>query len=170
MNLGPNPATNTEVFLKWSRLFILITILLYSTLVLAAPVLTGKVIHVSDGDTFKILVNHKQIKVRLAEIDAPELHQAFGRKSKQYLGNLVFDKVVTVEQVDIDRYGRTVGKVYLDKLYVNAEMVRTGNAWFYRKYGKDLKLYDLENAARANRRGLWADPNPMPPWEWRKKN
>jgi endonuclease YncB( thermonuclease family) len=103
-------------------------------------------------------------------IDAPELHQAYGRKAKQALGNLVLGKIVTVEQVDIDRYGRTVGNVYLDKLYVNAEMVRNGYAWFYRKYGRDMSLYDLENQARAGRRGLWADANPTPPWEWRKNN
>jgi endonuclease YncB( thermonuclease family) len=147
-----------------------LTTLLYSTQALSAPLLIGKVIHVSDGDTIKILVDHTQIKVRLAEIDAPELHQAYGRKSKQYLGNLVFGKVVTVEQVDIDRYGRTVGKVYLGKRYVNADMVKSGYAWFYRKYGKDLTLYDLENEARAGLRGLWADANPIPPWEWRKNN
>lgn len=151
------------------RITFLLATLIYSTLALTAPVVTGKVIHVTDGDTIKILVDHKQIKVRLAEIDAPELHQAFGRKSKQYLGNLVFDKMVTVEQVDTDRYGRTVGKVYLDTLYINAEMIKTGYAWFYRKYGKDLSLYDFENEARANHRGLWVDANPVPPWEWRKQ-
>ena len=77
---------------------------------------------------------------------------------------------MTVEQVDIDRYGRTVGKVYLDKLYINAKMVKSGYAWFYRKYGKDMILYDVENEARTNRRGLWADASPIPPWEWRKAN
>ena len=72
---------------------------------------------------------------------------------------------MTVEQVDIDRYGRTVGKVYLDKLYVIAEMLKSGSAWFNRKYGKDLDLYDLENEARAGQRSLWADSNPTPPWK-----
>lgn len=149
---------------------VLFAALLFSTLALPAPVLTGKVIHVTDGDTLKILVDHQRIKIRLAEIDAPELHQAFGKKAKQALGNLVYGKDVSVEQVDIDRYGRIVGKVYIDKLYVNAEMVKIGYAWFYRKYGKDLSLYDLENEARTCRCGLWADSNPLPPWEWRKRN
>ncbi|WP_455208703.1 thermonuclease family protein [Kaarinaea lacus] len=74
------------------------------------------------------------------------------------------------EQADIDSYARTDGKVYLDKLYINAVMVRTGNAWLFRKYGKDQKLYDLEYEARAARRGLWIDANPVPPWQWRKDN
>ena len=76
---------------------------------------------------------------------------------------------MAAEQVDIDHYGRIVGKVYLDKLYINAEMVRSGYAWFYRKYGKDLTLCDLENEARVNRFGLWTYANPTPPWEWRKQ-
>jgi endonuclease YncB( thermonuclease family) len=112
MSLGPKPMMRTGVVTKLSGLLLLNTAaLLYSTLVLSSPVVTGKVIHISDGDTIKILVDHKQMKIRLAEIDAPELHQAYGRKSKQYLGNLVFGKVVTVEQVDIDRYGRIVGNL-----------------------------------------------------------
>lgn len=150
------------------RFLFLLTTLLYSTLALSAPVYTGKVIHVSDGDTIKILVNRQQLKIRLAEIDAPELHQAFGRKSKKALGNLIFGKIVTVEQIDTDRYGRIVGKVHLENVYINADMVRTGNAWVYRKYAKDQDLYGLENEARLNRRGLWTDANPTPPWEWRK--
>ena len=150
------------------RVILLLAALLYSAVTLASPVYSGKVIHVADGDTITILVKHKQLKIRLAEIDAPELHQAFGRKAKQAMGNLVFGKVVTVEQVDIDRYKRIVGKVFLGDLYVNAAMVKNGFAWVYRKYAKDQRLYSLENEAKVNRRGLWADATPTPPWEWRK--
>lgn len=128
----------------------------------------GKVISVTDGDTIKILVDSRQIKVRLAEIDAPEKSQDYGMKSKQFLGNLVFGKVVRVKEVDWDRYGRMVGRVYLDKVDVNAEIVRNGYAWAYRKYLTDQTILSLETEARNNRRGLWASDVRMPPWEWRR--
>jgi micrococcal nuclease len=134
----------------------------------AAQVYTGKVIHISNGDTIKIVASHQQIKIRLAEIDTPEKGQPYGNKAKKALGNLIFGKVVTVHKVTTDRYKRIVGKIYLGDVYVNAWMVENGHAWFFRKYGKDLSLYDLENEARTAQRGLWADANPVPPWEWRR--
>lgn len=106
----------------------------------SAATLQGKVVHIADGDTLTVLVDHKQVKVRLAEIDAPESHQDYGQRAKQALGNLVFGKVVLVADDGKDRYGRTIGRVRLGSLDVNAEMVRTGYAWVYRKYAKDQSL------------------------------
>jgi endonuclease YncB( thermonuclease family) len=109
----------------------------------------------------------RQIKVRLTEIDAPEKSQAFGQRSKQSLSDLVFDKQIRVEQQDIDRYGRVVGRVYAGGLNVNAEQIRRGMAWVYRQYNRDKSLLALEQEAKNNKRGLWSEPNPVPPWEYR---
>ena len=130
---------------------------------------TGKVIGVTDGDTIKILVDRTQHKIRLAEIDTPEKGQPYGKKAKQALSRLVFGKTVNVEQKDIDRYGRIVGRVYVDGVDVNAEMIRGGHAWVYRKYATDQTLYAIEDDAKRDRRGLWALPEAqrVPPWEWR---
>jgi len=133
----------------------------------------GQVVGISDGDTLTILDNRKQqIKVRLAEIDTPESSQPYGKRAKQVLSGLVHGKTVTVKVQDIDRYGRTVGRVYVGDIDVNAEMVKLGAAWVYRKYAKDQGLYALENQAKQNKAGLWSLPEAeqVPPWEWRKSN
>ncbi len=129
---------------------------------------SGKVVTVTDGDTIKVLTGGKQIKVRLAEIDTPEKKQAFGQRAKQALIGMIAGKAVNVVVVDVDRYGRTVGRVYSDGLDVNAEMVKQGFAWVYRQYAKDKSLYTLEDSAKEGKLGLWAEPNPIPPWEWRR--
>lgn len=146
---------------------------LLSALLLSCPAVSeeivGRVVGVADGDTLTILVNgHKQIKVRLAEIDAPEKSQPFGQRSKQSLSDLCFGKSVALQKTDTDRYGRTVAKVYCDGIDANAEQIRAGLAWAYRKYLHDQSLLVLENEARAARRGLWSDGEPVPPWEFRK--
>lgn len=133
---------------------------------------SGKVVKIADGDTFTLLTPRKQeVKVRLAEIDAPERGQPYGKASRQALSELVFGKEVRVEMVDTDRYGRLVGRVFQDKTDVNAEMVRLGAAWVYTKYNKDKSLIRVEKRARANRDGLWALPpeHLIAPWEYRKK-
>lgn len=129
---------------------------------------SGKVVGVSDGDTITVLRDREQVKVRMVEIDAPEKGQAFGNRSKQALSQLVHDRQVEIREQGTDRYGRTLGRVYLSGLDVNTEMVRRGMAWVYVKYAKDKGLYQLEAEAREQRRGLWADKEPVPPWEWRR--
>ena len=111
-----------------------------------------------------------QYRVRLAEIDAPEKKQPFGSKAKAALSELVAGQMITVEQVDKDRYGRLVANLYADGKWVNAEMVRSGDAWVYRQYAKTPELFQLEEEAREGKRGLWALPEQerTPPWEWRK--
>ncbi len=100
--------------------------------------------------------------------DRPERRQAFGKRAKQFTSTLVFGNTVTVQVVDRDRYGRTVGVVLLpDGRSLNHELVRAGFAWMYRRYTNDQSLSDLEEEARVARRGLWVDANPIPPWEWR---
>lgn len=133
-----------------------------------ATVLIASVIGVSDGDTLTVLHDQQQIKIRLAEIDAPEKAQPFGARSKQSLSNMCFGKAVEVSPRTLDRYGRTVARVRCDGVDANAEQVRSGMAWVYDRYVTDRSLYNLQEEARAARHGLWADPSPTPPWEWRK--
>ncbi len=116
-----------------------------------------------------MLHNGKGERIRLHGIDCPEKRQAFGNRAKQFTSGRVFGKTVTVTVMDVDRYGRTVGEVILpDGKVLNHELVRAGLAWWYRKYAPDDgTLAQLEADARAAKRGLWADAEPVPPWEWR---
>lgn len=129
----------------------------------------GPVIAILDGDTIDVLIDRQPVRVRLAQIDAPEKRQAFGTRSRQALSALVFRQSVTVADAGRDRYGRVLGTVYVSGVNVNAEMVRQGMAWVYRQYATDRSLFALENEARAGRRGLWADPSPVPPWQFRHR-
>lgn len=149
--------------------FALILLLALLPAFASAATLQGKVVHIADGDTLTVLVDHRQVKVRLSDIDAPESRQDYGQRAKQALGDLVFGQEVVVDNDGKDRYGRAIGHVHLGQLDVNAEMVRTGYAWVYRQYAKDRSLYALEDGARAARRGLWASDVRVPPWEWRKE-
>jgi endonuclease YncB( thermonuclease family) len=143
----------------------------------AAPLRTleGRVVGVADGDTITVLgAGNRQTRVRLQGIDAPESRQAFGQVSKLSLGDLVFDKKVVVEYQKTDRYGRTLGKVIAEGRDVNLLQVKAGLAWHYKYYQDeqspaDRRLYaDAEAEARSARRGLWADSNPTPPWDFRR--
>ena len=131
----------------------------------------GLVVSVHDGDTITILIDGQyQEKIRLNEIDAPELSQPYGKAAKQALSAFVYRRAVTVNVDGVDRYGRTLGRVYLDKTDVNAELVRLGAAWVYRRYSHDQNLIELESEAKRASVGLWSLPtaDQTPPWEWRK--
>ena len=128
----------------------------------------GKVVSVADGDTITVLRGKEQVRIRLDGVDTPEKRQAFGQKAKKFTAGMVAGKVVKVVPVTLDRYGRTVARVYLGKASLNEALVRAGFAWWYRKYAKDNKvLPKLEAAARKAGKGLWKDPKPTPPWDWR---
>ncbi|TXT24727.1 MAG: nuclease [Gallionellaceae bacterium] len=147
--------------------------ILASVAFIPAPIvyadITGKVVAVADGDTITVLRDQEQMKIRLVEIDAPEKAQAFGSRSKQSLSDLCFGRMATLDVKGKDRYGRTLARVYCDDIDANAEQVRRGMAWVYRKYAPMVSpLYAVENEAKVARRGLWADAEPMPPWEWRR--
>jgi endonuclease YncB( thermonuclease family) len=131
---------------------------------------SARVVGISDGDTITIVRDRTQIRLRLHGIDAPETGQDFGSRSKQLASSLAFGKTVTVRVRDTDRYGRTVAEVILpDGRSLNQEMVRAGMAWWYRKYAPgDTELARFETEAKEARRGLWSQPNPIPPWSWRK--
>lgn len=133
--------------------------------------ITGRVVAVSDGDTIKILTYDKRlVKVRLADIDAPEKNQPYGADAKKSLSDMVYNKAVKIVQTDIDRYGRSVARVYVGDIDVNAALVTDGSVWVYRKYSHDASLLKLETAAKEQKKGLWAlqEDQRMQPWEWRK--
>lgn len=132
-----------------------------------API-DAKVITVMDGDTVLVLYNGLKIKIRLANIDAPEKDQAYGMQSKDFLERLLLKKRVRVVPQAMDQYGRTVGLVYLDGRSVNEEQVRRGNAWEYSHFHSDHTYIALQSEAQQARRGLWAERSPLPPWQWRK--
>jgi len=127
-----------------------------------------------DGDTFKARCPYEQVKVRFAAIDAPESKQAFGQVSRKYLSQLIFGKQVHVTQTKTDVYGRIVANVYgADEQDVGLLMVRAGLAWHYKRYASEQtpaarQTYAAaEHQARENKLGLWRDPHPVPPWDWR---
>jgi Micrococcal nuclease (thermonuclease) homologs len=109
---------------------------------------TGKVISITDGDTVTVLTDNKQIKVRLAEIDTPEKNQPYGKNAKKALSDFIFGKIVQIKFETIDRYGRTIGKIFLDNQNINKEMVKLGHAWVYIHYARDKTLFALEKEAR----------------------
>jgi endonuclease YncB( thermonuclease family) len=137
--------------------------------------ITGKVVAIADGDTLTVLdASNRQHKIRLDGIDAPESSQDFGSRAKQSLSDLVFGKTVTVTSRKKDKYGRTLGTVTLDGRDINQEQINRGMAWFYRAYQAELPanvaaVYGLaETRARQEKRGLWADAVPTPPWDFRR--
>jgi endonuclease YncB( thermonuclease family) len=145
----------------------MLTFLLVLTLLISADSLTGKVVKVTDGDTITVLVNNEQIKIRLSEIDAPEHGQDFGQKSTDALADLIFGKEVRVVTHGKDRYGRTIGDVFVGQTNVNEKLVEGGWAWNFLKYSKSKRLAELEIEAREAKRGLWAGNAPIPPWDYR---
>jgi endonuclease YncB( thermonuclease family) len=154
-------------------------VLLLSVLALAPGAaladFTGRVVKVADGDTLTVLVdtNHrvgkKHVRVRLDGIDAPEWDQAYGKQSRRSLAQLCAAKDARVVARGKDHYGHTLGVVTCAGVEANGEQVRRGMAWAYKRYvPMGSALYEVEAYARLRRIGLWADPQPVAPWDWRE--
>lgn len=148
----------------------LLLILLISGILWAKETFSGKVVAVKDGDTIEVLRDGKAVRIRLQGIDCPESKQAFGSKARAFTSDLVFGREVTVIASTTDRYGRLVANVIFDRdRNLNQELVKAGYAWWYKRYAKkDKALKALEKQARDSHVGLWSDPRPIPPWEFRK--
>lgn len=135
---------------------------------LFAAEIKGKVIRVLDGDTIDVLQEKKPVRVRLLNIDAPEKKQAYGSWSTNQLKALVAGQPVTVTYTQKDRYGRVLGRVVTTNgTEANRYMVQSGAAWVYERYNTDNALPALQREAQEQKRGLWAESHPVPPWEWR---
>lgn len=139
-----------------------------SSIVKAEGVLAGTVVGVHDGDTITVLTfNYQTVKVRLAQIDAPEKRQAFGEVSKQALARRVMRQTVKVEIETTDKYGRLAGKVLLNGMDINREQVEKGMAWVYTQYAHETDYFSAQEQAQRNKVGLWQDKTPIPPWVFR---
>lgn len=138
-----------------------------------AALLLCLVVGISDGDTLTTRCNTQHglqnVKVRLAEIDAPEKAQPWGARSKQHLAQLCFGRTAQVRTQTVDRYGRSVARVSCEGVDANAEQVSSGMAWVFHRYARDHSLVAKQDAARSSRRGLWADSAPVAPWDWRSQ-
>ena len=137
----------------------------------------GRIVGVHDGVTITLLdAEHRQHKIRLDGIDAPELGQPFGRASKQHLAELLANREAVAECSKTDRYRREVCRVMVGGADAGLEQVRAGLAWFFRRYAKELppdrrqQYADMEAQAQAERRGLWADTEQVAPWDWRAQS
>jgi micrococcal nuclease len=131
---------------------------------------TGRVVAVLDGDSLKVLRDGAEVEVRLLGVDAPEGGQAFGSVSKRALSNLVFGRTVHVAVRELDRYGRSVARVTVEGTDVGLELVRGGFAWHYTRYLDDAAYAAAQREAQSARRGLWQDPAPVAPWEYRPRS
>jgi endonuclease YncB( thermonuclease family) len=134
----------------------------------ASPRLSAFVTSVLDGDTIKVQLESGPMNVRLANIDAPEIGQAGGGAAARALDGRLLAKEVSLDVVTKDGQEQIVAVVYLGEENVNAWLVKQGHAWAYRQFTQDANYCVWENAARSLRRGLWAMPDWMPPWEWRQ--
>ena len=141
----------------------------------AEETLLGTVISVYDGDTMTMTAEKngetQKFKVRFFGIDAPEKEQQYGTDSRDALRSKILDKKVKVEVISVDRYNRSVGKIYCDGNYINLQMVSEGNAWYYPDYAAhETDLERAQQEAQRAKRGLWKDPAAQPPWMYRKEN
>lgn len=125
---------------------------------------------VIDGDTIEVRQEKRNYKVRLSEIDAPEINQKFGTESKNYLASLVLNEEIELIYITEDRYGRIVAKIYKDNKDINRSMVRNGLAWVYDYYVEDQSLYNDQNLAKKNSFNIWSEVSPTPPWVFRRSN
>ena len=135
---------------------------------------SGEVVGITAGDTITVLNSEtlKDVEIRLYGVDAPEKNQAFSERARQFTSKLVYGKMVEVKVMSTDRYGRTVAMIYADKTLLNEELVKAGLAWVYEFYCSEPICESWGNfqlRARFDKRGLWADPDRIPPWVYRRK-
>jgi endonuclease YncB( thermonuclease family) len=151
------------------NLFLVSIFIVHSSLLGNKNILEGRVVSVYDGDTFTLLLeDNKQEKIRLQDIDAPELGQAFGKKAKKALSDMIYMKSVKVFWEKRDRNKRIIGDVRVGNIRVNEQMIDLGYAWQYLEYKNSDHLKSIQHNASKKRLGLWLDKNPIAPWEWRK--
>jgi len=149
------------------KMVLLVSISVWTCLSVSAETLEGIVLRVVDGDTLTIQVGNASHRIRLSEIDTPEMDQHWGDEAKAALVAKVNGAVIKVTVVDTDRYGRIVGKVWLDERDINRELVREGHAWVYEDYLLDDSLLEEQAAAIAANVGLWHLPEAAAPRRWR---
>ena len=131
--------------------------------------LSGTVVAVHDGDTISVRTRDATLRVRLYGIDCPEYRQPFSARARQFTSKMIFKREVTVRVEGTDQYERVLGRVFVDGVELNEVLVRNGLAWHYEIRVSDRALADAERYARAAKVGIWSQPNPVPPWRWRRQ-
>ena len=157
------------------HLVVALTLLLSSVVgqsghALADRTFTATVVAIHDGDTISVRTSRETIRIRLEGVDCPEYRQPYSARAKRFTSELVYRREVTVEGRGDDQYGRLLARVRVGGAELNEALVRNGLAWHYQRGAIDRALADAEKTARAARAGLWADPNPIPPWLWRREH
>lgn len=135
----------------------------------AAADFSGRVVAVADGDTITVRDGARDVHVRLWGIDAPERGQPWSKRARDALVARALRRDARVVERGVDAYGRTLARVSVDGTDLAEAQLRDGWAWVFRRYTDDPALVTLEDAARAARRGLWADRDPEPPWRFRER-
>jgi len=149
--------------------FVGLLIFLFLSVATSAQQISGKVTHVKDGDSFVMIADGKTFEVRLDGIDCPEKGQPFSAKAKQFTFDQVNGRIITVKINGYDKYKRALGKVYLPgNKILNEQLLIAGYAWHYKKYNSDQRLAKMETKARSAGVGLWHDPEPISPWDYRQ--
>lgn len=155
-----------------NRIFSIVLAVLLISSCLPKTSNSGKVIKVKDGDSIVLLDSlNQEVEIRLAYIDAPESRQDFGTKSKAHLSDLIYNKKVDYKIIEPkDRYGRVIAEIVLnDSIIINKEMIAAGMAWHYDQYPGGFFYEQLERKARKADLGIWSQPSPIAPWEFRHK-
>ncbi|MDY2588198.1 thermonuclease family protein [Winogradskyella aquimaris] len=148
--------------------FYLISFFICICSILYSQEIEGKVVAITDGDTFKLLTHDSTlIRVRVANIDCPERKQPFSKKAKQFTSDAIFNKQVELKVLKKDRYGRSIAYVFYDNKNLSEELLKAGLAWHYVKYSDDKTLQNLEDKARKEKVGLWIEADAIAPWDWR---
>ena len=129
-----------------------------------------KIKRVVDGDTVHVLSKGEVLKVRLVEIDTPEMDQPHGKEAKEYLENLLKDGYINLDISGTDIYKRKLGRVYWQEKDIYRLMGKSGHAWVYDQYVTDQTFYEDQNYARSRKLGLWESNDPIQPWEWRRRD
>ena len=177
--IGKDQPQGEELIMKRCFLLFLVCVLSFvSSLSAEMESVTGNVLRVADGDTIEFQPDEgPQRRVRFQGIDAPELHQEFGMDSFKYLKSLIAGKRIMVKVDKIDQYGRYVGRIWLlqdekglPPVDVEEKMLEAGLAWHFSRYNQEQKLSQAQKKARDAKRGLWANPDSIPPWKWRQMN
>lgn len=149
----------------------LLILFLYSVTAYSQTTFNARVVGIKDGDTVVVLDSlNNQTTLRLAEVDCPEKNQPFGTRAKQFTSDQIYLKTIKYVITDIDRYGRSIAKIYYDtdNKYLSAEIIKAGMGWHYKRYSNSKELANFEIKARKEKIGLWIDNNPIEPSEWRR--
>jgi endonuclease YncB( thermonuclease family) len=149
------------------RKSVIIWWLLFVTTIGFSQDYSGTIIRVIDGDTFVFQTKEGSLKIRMYGIDAPERDQPYSKESTNFLKQYL-NKDAILKASGVDRYSRTLGVLYIDRKDINLLAIKNGCAWHFKRYSNDQQYAQAQEYAKNNKLGLWALPNPIPPWDWRK--